>query len=42
MLAAFIVCVGCATASTRTVFAMGREGVLPRFLGRTHPGSRPR
>jgi amino acid transporter len=36
MLAAFIVCVGCATASTRTVYAMGREGVLPRLLGRTH------
>jgi Amino acid transporters len=37
MLAAFIVCVACATASTRTVYAMGREGVLPRFFGRTHP-----
>jgi amino acid transporter len=36
MLAAFIVCVGCATASTRTVYAMGREGVLPRWLGHTH------
>lgn len=37
MLAAFIVCVACATASTRTVYAMGREGVFPRFFGRTHP-----
>ncbi len=37
MLAAFIVCVGCATASTRTLFAMGREGTLPSWLGRTHP-----
>jgi amino acid transporter len=36
MLSAFIVCVACATASTRTVYAMGREGVLPRFFGRTH------
>jgi amino acid transporter len=36
MLAAFIVCVACATASTRTVYAMGREGVAPRWLGRTH------
>ena len=37
MLAAFIVCVACATASTRTLYAMGREGVLPRWLGHTHP-----
>jgi amino acid transporter len=36
MLSAFIVCVACATASTRTVYAMGREGVAPRWLGRTH------
>jgi len=36
MLSAFIVCVACATASTRTVYAMGREGVLPRWLGHTH------
>jgi amino acid transporter len=36
MLSAFIVCVACATASTRTVYAMGREGVLPSWLGRTH------
>jgi amino acid transporter len=37
MLSAFIVCVGVATAGTRTMFAMGREGVLPAWLGRTHP-----
>jgi amino acid transporter len=37
MLSAFIVCVACATASTRTVYAMGREGVLPRWFGHTHP-----
>lgn len=37
MLSAFFVCVGCAIASTRTIFSMGREGALPTFLGRTHP-----
>ncbi len=37
MCAAFIVSVACATAATRTLFAMGREGVLPRAFGRTHP-----
>ena len=37
MLSAFVVCVGSATAGTRTLFAMGREGVLPAWLGRTHP-----
>jgi amino acid transporter len=37
MCAAFIVCVACATAASRTLFAMGREGVLPRQLGQTHP-----
>jgi len=37
MLSAFVVCVGCATAGTRTLFAMGREGVLPGWLGKTHP-----
>jgi amino acid transporter len=36
MCSAFIVSVACATAGTRTLFAMGREGVLPRLLGRTH------
>ena len=29
MCAAFIVCVACATAAARTLFSMGREGVLP-------------
>ncbi len=37
MLSAFVVCVGVATAGSRTLFAMGREGVLPAWLGRTHP-----
>src|SRR5215471_7694523 len=37
MAAAFIVCVACATAAARTLFAMGREGVLPAAFGRTHP-----
>jgi amino acid transporter len=35
LLAAFIVCVACATAGARTLFAMGREGVLPAAFGRT-------
>jgi amino acid transporter len=37
MCAAFIVSVACATAAARTLFAMGREGVLPTAFGRTHP-----
>src|SRR5487761_1316367 len=37
MCSAFIVSVACATAGARTLFAMGREGVLPRRLGQTHP-----
>ncbi len=37
MMSAFIVCVACATAGSRTLFAMGREGVLPKWFGRTHP-----
>jgi amino acid transporter len=37
MCSAFIVCVACATAGTRTLFAMGREGVLPKVLAHTHP-----
>ena len=37
MCAAFVVCVACATAAARTLFAMGREGVLPAAFGRTHP-----
>jgi amino acid transporter len=36
LLSAFFVCVGCATAGTRTLYAMGREGVLPKWLGHTH------
>ena len=36
LLSAFFVCVGCATAATRTLFSMGREGALPPWLGRTH------
>ena len=35
MCSAFIVCVACATAGSRTLFAMGREGVLPAAFGRT-------
>jgi amino acid transporter len=35
--AAFIVCVACATAGSRTLFAMGREGVLPKQFAHTHP-----
>jgi len=37
MAAAFIVSVACATAAARTLFAMGREGVLPAAFARTHP-----
>jgi amino acid transporter len=37
MASAFIVCVACATAAARTLFAMGREGVLPAAFGRTNP-----
>jgi amino acid transporter len=37
LLSAFIVCVACATAGSRTLFAMGREGVLPTWFARTHP-----
>src|SRR6201995_3534486 len=37
MLSAFIVCVACATAASGTLFAMGREGVLPKALGQTSP-----
>ncbi|HKC29066.1 MAG TPA: APC family permease [Jatrophihabitans sp.] len=36
MLSAFIVCVACATAAARTLFAMGREGVLPKWFAHTH------
>jgi amino acid transporter len=37
LLLAFIVCVACATASSRTLFAMGREGTLPGWFAKTHP-----
>jgi amino acid transporter len=37
LLSAFIVCVACATASARTLFAMGREGVIPAWFSKTHP-----
>jgi amino acid transporter len=37
MLSAFIVSVACATAGARTLFAMGREKVLPAWFGHTHP-----
>jgi amino acid transporter len=37
LLSAFIVCVACATASSRTLFAMGREGTIPGWFARTHP-----
>jgi amino acid transporter len=36
MLAAFIVCLACATAAARTLFAMGREGVLPGWFAKTN------
>jgi amino acid transporter len=36
MLSAFIVCVACATAGSRTLFAMGREGVAPSWFSHTH------
>lgn len=36
LLSAFVVCVACATAASRTLFAMGREGVLPRWFAHTH------
>lgn len=36
LLSAFFVCVRCATAATRTLYSMGREGTLPPWLGRTH------
>ena len=36
ILSAFVVCLACATAAARTMFAMGREGTLPAWLGKTH------
>jgi amino acid transporter len=40
LFSAFIVCVACATASSRTIFAMAREGVLPKWFSRTNSWSR--
>jgi amino acid transporter len=37
IVSAYIVCLACHTATVRVMFAMGRDGALPRFLGRTHP-----
>src|SRR2546421_4424657 len=36
ILSAFVVCLACATAAARTMFAMGREATLPSWFGRTH------
>jgi amino acid transporter len=36
IVSAFVVCLACATAATRTMFAMGREGSIPRWFGQTH------
>jgi amino acid transporter len=36
ILSAFVVCLACATAAARTMFAMGREGSLPAWFGQTH------
>jgi amino acid transporter len=40
LFSAFIVCVACATASSRTLFAMAREGVLPKWFSHTNSWSR--
>jgi amino acid transporter len=37
MVSAFVVCVACATSGARTLFAMGREGVVPSWFAKTHP-----
>jgi amino acid transporter len=37
MASAFVVCVACATGGARTLFAMGREGVVPSWFAQTHP-----
>lgn len=37
MVSAFIVCVACATSGARTLFAMGREHVIPSWFAQTHP-----
>lgn len=36
IVSAFAVCLACNNASTRVLFAMGRDGVLPGGLGRIH------
>lgn len=38
----FACVIGSATALSRTLFAMGREGVLPARVGRAHPTYRTR
>ncbi len=40
MLSAFIVCVACATAASRTIFAMAREGVIPKWFSQTNARTR--
>jgi amino acid transporter len=37
ILSAFIVCLACANAAARTMFAMGREHALPTWFGMTNP-----
>jgi len=37
IVSAYIVCLACHTATIRVMFSMGRDGALPRALGRTHP-----
>ncbi len=37
IISAYIVCLACHNATVRVMFAMGRDGALPRALGRTHP-----
>jgi amino acid transporter len=36
LFSAFVVCVACATAASRTLFAMGRERVIPEWFSHTH------
>lgn len=37
ILSALVVSLACHNATTRVLFAMGRDGALPRALGRSHP-----
>ncbi len=37
IIGAYIVCLACHNATVRVMFSMGRDGALPRPLGRTHP-----